>query len=97
MSGRPGRRGPGEQKPWEPFLRRLVLEDWSIPARIRLFPIPFLAALGIAFGLTAPAEACTNFCLRDGGRILRAEPLSGAGRLRACPCYPWARRFRDAR
>jgi penicillin V acylase-like amidase (Ntn superfamily) len=41
-----------------------------MPARIRLFPIPFLAALWIAFGLAAPAEACTTFCLRDGGRIL---------------------------
>jgi penicillin V acylase-like amidase (Ntn superfamily) len=29
-----------------------------------------LAVFGIAFGLTAPAQACTTFCLRDDGRIL---------------------------
>ena len=30
----------------------------------------FAAALSIAFSLTAPAHACTTFCLRDDGRIL---------------------------
>lgn len=39
-------------------------------ARIRHVLSPLLAALGIAFGLTGPAEACTTFCLRDDGRIL---------------------------
>jgi choloylglycine hydrolase len=29
-----------------------------------------LATLGIALGLTPPADACTTFCLRDDGRIL---------------------------
>jgi choloylglycine hydrolase len=29
-----------------------------------------LAILGIALGLTPPADACTTFCLRDDGRIL---------------------------
>ena len=29
-----------------------------------------LAALGIALGMTVPADACTTFCLRDDGRIL---------------------------
>lgn len=38
--------------------------------RIRHFLSPFLAALGIALSLTAPADACTTFCLRDDGRIL---------------------------
>ena len=38
-------------------------------ARIRLFLVPLLAVL-IAFALTATAEACTTFCLRDDGRIL---------------------------
>jgi choloylglycine hydrolase len=39
-------------------------------ARVRPFLSFFLAALGIAFGLTVPAHACTTFCLRDEGRIL---------------------------
>ena len=39
-------------------------------ARIHPHLSPFLAALGIALGLTAPADACTTFCLRDDGRIL---------------------------
>lgn len=41
-----------------------------MPVRIRRFLSPFLATLGIALGLTAPANACTTFCLRDDGRIL---------------------------
>lgn len=41
-----------------------------MPVRIHRFLGPFLAALGILASLTAPAEACTTFCLRDGGRIL---------------------------
>jgi choloylglycine hydrolase len=39
-------------------------------ARTNPFLSPFLAALGIACGLAAPADACTTFCLRDEGRIL---------------------------
>jgi penicillin V acylase-like amidase (Ntn superfamily) len=40
--------------------------------RARIHPVlsPFLAVLWIAFGLAAPASACTTFCLRDEGRIL---------------------------
>jgi len=54
-----------------PFLRRLVLEDrTSMRARFRPFLSSFLAVLVIACGLTARAQACTTFCLRDGGRIL---------------------------
>ena len=41
-----------------------------MPARTRPFLISLLAALWIAVGLTAPADACTTFCLRDSGRIL---------------------------
>ena len=38
-------------------------------ARIRPILVPLCAVLS-AFVLTATAEACTTFCLRDGGRIL---------------------------
>jgi len=41
-----------------------------MPARFHTVPSPFLAALFVAFGLTAPSQACTTFCLRDDGRIL---------------------------
>jgi choloylglycine hydrolase len=41
-----------------------------MPARIRPVLSPILAAVGIVFSLAAPSEACTTFCLRDGGRIL---------------------------
>jgi choloylglycine hydrolase len=37
-----------------------------MPARIR----PVISAALIALSLTAPAHACTTFCLRDDGRIL---------------------------
>lgn len=37
---------------------------------MRRFLIPFLAAATIATALPTPAEACTTFCLRGGGRIV---------------------------
>jgi penicillin V acylase-like amidase (Ntn superfamily) len=47
------------------------MEDLTrMRAPLRPFLSPFLAALGIGFGVTAPAQACTTFCLRDDGRIL---------------------------
>jgi len=41
-----------------------------MPARIRNILSPCAAVLGLSLALTAPADACTTFCLRDEGRIL---------------------------